>query len=254
MKPIQRKMIQLPSGRLEYACSGEGAPAVILINGGSGPIEGWYNVFHELAGDTSVLAYNRFGVGKSGKPSGPQHGQAVLDTLRELLQAAGVRPPYLLSGHSLGGLYANLFARKYPGETAGLVLLEASHPQDLLINDTQNGFIRTLNRLLRTVDRLSPHKKWGEVNFVEDTVRQIGEAGPFPDIPLVVVAGSKKPPMMPEQAYRLRTAHQQDFLQLSSQSRLITASRSGHFPQLSEPEIVIQAVKECLAMVRHHQN
>jgi hypothetical protein len=54
--------------------------------------------------------------------------------------------------------------------------------------------------------------------------------------------------MMPEQAYQQRTANQQDFLQLSKQSRLIRASRSGHFPQLSEPEIVKQAVLDCLAM------
>lgn len=254
MKPIQRKVIQLSGGRIEYAHSGEGSPALIFINGGSGPIEGWYKVFHELSGETAVFAYNRFGVGKSGKPSSPQHGQAVLDTLIELLHQTGVRPPYILVGHSLGGLYANLFARQHPKDISGVVLLEASHPQDLRINDAHNGFIRGINGLLRKFDSLSASKKWNEVHYVEETVRQIGQAGPFPDVPLVVVAGAKKPPMMPEHAYRLRTVHQEDFLQLSKQSRLITASRSGHFPQLSEPQIVVQAVQECLSQVNQNQN
>ncbi|WP_438496896.1 alpha/beta fold hydrolase [Paenibacillus sp. IHBB 3054] len=253
MKAIPKKMMNTPSGNMEYAQSGEGTPAIILINGGSGPIEGWHNLFHELAAETAVLAYNRFGVGKSDKPSTPQHGQAVVDALRQLLQLAGLRPPYILVGHSLGGLYANLFARQHPEEIAGVVLLESSHPLDLNINATQSGFIRGINQLLRKSDSLTPHKKWDEVNFVDETVQQIAQSGPFPDVSLVVVSGTKKPPMMPKQAYQLRTANQQDFLQLSKQSRLIQASRSGHFPQLSEPEIVKQAIQDCLAMARKNQ-
>lgn len=79
---------------------------------------------------------------------------------------------------------------------------------------------------------------------MEDTVKQIGAAGPFPHVPLFVVSGDKKPPMMPEHAMEIRKNNQLDLLRLSKQSKHIVASRSGHFPQLTEPGVVIQAVME----------
>jgi hypothetical protein len=59
MKPILKKKIYTTSGNIEYAQSGEGMPTVILINGGSRPIEGWYKVLHELTEETTVFAYNK---------------------------------------------------------------------------------------------------------------------------------------------------------------------------------------------------
>lgn len=250
MKPIPKQKIHTANGTLEYAKSGEGLPAVILINGGSGPVEGWYKVYPPLAEEVTVFAYNRFGVGSSDQPASPQHGEAIISSLRQLLQEIALHPPYILVGHSLGGLYANLFARRYPEEIAGVVLLESSHPQDLAINEIQPRWIRVINRLLQKFDALSPHKKWNEANFVEETVQQIGQAGPFPAIPLVIVTGGKKPPMVPEHVYQLRTANQLDFLQLSPQSQHIPATQSGHFPQMSEPDVVLQAVRECISRVR----
>lgn len=246
MKPIPKRKIQTPSGSMEYAQSGKEGPTVVLLNGGSGPIEGWHKTFHEIAGETTVVAYNRLGVGSSDKPSTPQHGDAIVTALRQLLKGINRHPPYILVGHSLGGLYANLFARLYPNEVAGVVLLDSSHPQDLKINATQSAFIRGVNRVLGLFDSLSPYRKWNEVNFVEETVKQIGAAGPFPDVPLYVVSGGKKPPMMPDHAIEIRRNNQLDFLRLSKQSKHMIASRSGHFPQFTEPGVVIQAIAECV--------
>jgi pimeloyl-ACP methyl ester carboxylesterase len=250
MKLISKQKIHTSSGSLEYARLGEGEPAIIMINGGSGPIEGWYKVIHEIAEHSTVVAYNRLGVGGSAKPSSPQHGDSIVTALRQLLEAIGIRPPYILVGHSLGGLYANLFARKYPQEIKGVVLLDSSHPQDLIINQSQNAFVRGINRVLGLFDPLFPHRQWNETNFVEQTVKQIDTAGLFPDVPLVVVSGAKKPPMMPEFAMEIRRQNQLDFLRLSSQSRHILASQSGHFPQFTEPTVVIQAILDCIRMVR----
>jgi len=248
MKAIPKKRSRTASGNLEFAQSGAGVPTVVLINGGSGPIEGWYKVYHELAKETSVVAYNRFGVGKSDKPSSPQHGNAIVTSLRQLLHEENIQPPYLLVGHSLGGFYANLFARLHPNEIAGVVLLDSSHPLDTKINETQNTFIRMINRFFSLFDSLSPHRKWNEVNFVEETITQIEQAGPFPDVPLVVVSGGKKPPMMPDHAFEIRKNNQSDLAQLSTKGQQILAAQSGHFPQLTEPEIVIQAIRTCLQL------
>lgn len=65
---------------------------VVFINGGSGPIEGWYKTFHEIAKETTVVAYNRLGVGGSDKPSAPQHGHAIVTALRQLIQEVNIHP------------------------------------------------------------------------------------------------------------------------------------------------------------------
>lgn len=252
MRAIAKKRIQIASGSFEYAYerSISDCPSVVLINGGSGPIEGWHKTFHEIAEITTVMAYNRLGVGGSDKPSTPQHGIAIVTALRQLLQGVNVPPPYILVGHSLGGLYANLFARQYPEEVAGVVLLESSHPLDLSINETQSGFIKGLNRVLGIFDSLSPHRKWNEVNYVEETVKQLGVAGPFPEVPLFVVSGGKKPPMMPEHAMEIRSNNQLNLAKLSSQGKHIIASKSGHFPQFTEPDVVVATVLDCVHIVR----
>ncbi|WP_430510625.1 alpha/beta fold hydrolase [Gottfriedia solisilvae] len=252
MKPIQKKKIFTNSGMIEFAQLGEGVPTVVLINGGSGPIEGWYKVFHELAEETTVLAYNRLGVGKSDLPKSPQHGISIVNTLRQLLKEINVSPPYILVGHSLGGLYANLFARQYPEEIAGVVLLDASHPEDVSINETQGALIRGINKFLKAFDSFSSHKKWNEVNFVEETAKQIQQAGSFPDVPLLVLSGDKMPKMMPEHAFQIRRANQMNLVQLSNQGKHILATKSGHFPQLSEPELVISAIQECIQMAKNN--
>jgi pimeloyl-ACP methyl ester carboxylesterase len=254
MKSIGKNKIQTVYGTMEYAKSGEGAPAVILINGGSGPIEGWLRIYHDIAEQSMIVAYNRFGVGGSQKPAVPQHGQAIVDSLRELLREIGVNPPYIVVGHSLGGLYANLFARQYPDEIAGVVLLESSHPKDLTINETQTPFIRRLNKLLGIFDSFSPHRQWNEVHYVEETINQIAQSAPFPEVPLYVVSGGKKPPMMPENAFAIRKENQLDFVRLNKQGTHIIADSSGHFPQLSEPEIVKQVICECIHTVRNNQS
>lgn len=254
MKLIPKKKIHTAGGNLEYAQLGSGDPVVIFINGGSGPIEGWYKVIHEIAEQSTVVAYNRLGVGGSDKPSTPQHGDAIVTALRQFLQEINIRPPYILVGHSLGGLYANLYARQYSNEISGVVLLDSSHPNDLNINKTQNTFIRGINRILGVFDSFFAHRKWNEANFVEETVKQIEMAGPFPDVPLVIVSGGKKPPMMPEHAMEIRRNNQMDLVRLSSQSHHVVASESGHFPQFTEPSVVLQAILDCIRIVRSHDD
>lgn len=245
MRAVAKQKVDTSFGRFEVARSGTGTPSIILINGGGGPIEGWYRVMPELEKTSSVFAYNRLGVGGSGKPSSPQHGRAIVQALKELLRTANVPPPYVLVGHSLGGLYANLFARLYPREVAGVVFVEASHPGDLRINEAQGSFVRGMNGLFGMYDRLFPSRRWKETLYVEETVRQIAEAGEFPDVPVHVVSGGKKPPMMPERAFRIRRDNQRELARLGSRSSHRIAEGSGHFPQFTEPPVVIEAIVSC---------
>ncbi|AJY73665.1 alpha/beta fold hydrolase [Paenibacillus beijingensis] len=247
---IEISKLNTSKGKLQYNISGNGKPNIIFINGGSGPIEGWMNILPEISESSSVFSYNRFGVSGSDKPQEPKDGLTIVETLREALKIVGFEPPFLLVGHSLGGLYANLYARRYPNEVAGIVFLESSHPKDIRLDQYQGKVVKTINKLFSIFDFLSPHKKFNEVHFVEKTVEQIHAIDRFPDIPIYVITGGKKNRMMPEEVRKKRLEHQLELLSLSRQSKHIPAEKSGHFPQFSEPRVVIDAIKDCVEQIK----
>ncbi|TRZ39975.1 alpha/beta hydrolase [Niallia circulans] len=247
---INKEKVTTSKGVVEYSVCGSGEPNIILINGGSGPIEGWMKVLEDVSKMSSVFCYNRLGVGGSDKPQENQDGIAIIETLRETLSLIGIKPPYVIVGHSLGGLYANLFARLYPDEVAALVFLEASHPEDMKLDEYQGKIIKTINKLLSIFDSLSKHKKLGEVHFVKETISQLNLRETFPDIPLYVVTGTKENRLMPKEALTIRRKNQLDLLSLSKDSKQMLANNSGHFPQLTEPNLVIGIINEAVQKSR----
>ncbi|MGG3928234.1 alpha/beta hydrolase [Metabacillus fastidiosus] len=243
---IEKSKMDTSKGRLQYSISGKGRLNIVLINGGSGPIEGWMKILPEISEFSSVFSYNRFGVTGSDKPKEAQDGITIVETLREALTIAGFEPPFLLVGHSLGGLYANLYGRLYPNEVAGVVFLESSHPKDIILNEYQGSGVKAINKIFTMLDSLFPHKQFNETNFVKKTVDQMEQIDAFPDIPVFVITGGKENRMIPEEARKKRLEHQLELLSLSKNSKHIVAEKSGHFPQLSEPKIVIDTIKDCV--------
>ena len=242
--------METSKGKLQYNICGNGKPNIVLINGGSGPIEGWMKVLPEISESSSVFSYNRFGVSGSDKPNESQDGRTIVKTLREALTIVGFEPPFLLVGHSLGGLYANLYARLYPEEVAGIVFLESSHQKDLSLNQYQGKFVKAINKMFTLFDSLSTHKQFNEVHFVKETVNQIQQIDAFPEIPVFVITGGKENRMMPEDIRKKRLENQLELLTLSKNSKHIIAGKSGHFPQLSEPSVVIEAIKDCVKQIQ----
>ena len=181
----------------------------------------------------------------SDKPSAPQTGRAIVGALRELLAAVDLRPSYVLVGHSLGGLYANLFARLYPQEVRGVVLVEAAHPKDVeALGAHRSPLTRVVRRIVDIPGAIFGRNAFLEVEFVGETAREIANAGPFPDVPVAVVTGGKSPPtfLMSAAAREIRLANQRDLLTLSRHTRQFVAEKSGHFPQITEPAVVAQAI------------
>ncbi|MBO9539945.1 alpha/beta hydrolase [bacterium] len=249
-----QQTINIGNTKLEFTRSGTGSPTIVLINGSGGPIEGWYRVFTELETLGTVFAYNRPGIGKSSKPTSPQTGEVMVETLRALLHAAELPPPYLLVAHSLGGLVANLFARHYPSDVMGMVLLDATAPADI---DVMAACESPLQRFLKsTLDLVLGKDTHGETTHVRRTVELIDQAPSFPDLPLLVVTGGK-PAMSwltPKQALEARAEHQRQLASISPRGKQVVAAKSGHFPQLSEPEVVVQAVRDAIELASIGRN
>jgi pimeloyl-ACP methyl ester carboxylesterase len=126
--PFPGRMVAVNGGLLHLHCQGAGGPTVVLISGFGEISSAWSWIAADLSRDARVCAYDPAGRAWSESSDTPQDGVARADDLHDLLQLAGETGPYLLVGHSLGGLYARVFAARYPHRVAGMVLLDATHP------------------------------------------------------------------------------------------------------------------------------
>lgn len=244
--PEKRRMT-IDGQEIAYTMGGRGQPTVVLINGAGGPLEGWFRLYPAITSLCTVVSYDRPGAGASPRPSVPQTGEAAVHLLRAMLREIGAVAPYVLVGHSFGGLYANLFARLYPREVGAVIFLEATAPDDVLLTKRhQTGPQRWINGLLGVFSKPDPN---GEITHEATTVEQLGAAPAFPDIPVKVLSGGKVPPgwMSSPQAQRLRSRHQEALAALSPRGERIIAPGSGHFPQMSEPQLVIDTIARVVA-------
>ncbi len=125
--PPLGRYYQVEGRRLLLHRSGNGSPAVVILPGGGSVGLDYLNIQERVAKLTTSVVYDRAGTGWSDRVDLPRTSAAVTDELRELLRTADVPAPHLLVGHSLGGFYARHYAHRFPGEVAGLVLLDPAH-------------------------------------------------------------------------------------------------------------------------------
>ena len=124
------QLVRVGTHRLHIRCEGHGTPAVIFDAALGGSSLSWSLVQPGVARVTRACAYDRAGFGWSEAGPLPRTAGRIADELRDLLREAGVRPPYLLVGHSFGGLVMRLLASRCRDEVAGLVLIEPAVPEE----------------------------------------------------------------------------------------------------------------------------
>lgn len=129
--PPPGEMVDVGGYRLHLHCAGQGSPTVVLDIGSGGMSSYWVWVQPEVAKTTRVCAYDRAGRAWSEASGKPQTLEGTARDLHTLLTNANVPGPFVLVGHSIAGLYAREFQAFYPDEVAGIVLVDASHPQQL---------------------------------------------------------------------------------------------------------------------------
>jgi pimeloyl-ACP methyl ester carboxylesterase len=235
---------------LRFSLSGQGSPTIVMLSGAGGTLEGWFRLFPDIEQLGTVMTYDRPGVGGSGRPREAQMGTTAVLQLRALLREIGAKPPFLLVAHSFGALHANLFARVYPDDTCGVLFLEATAPDDVLnMKRYRSGLQRAVAGLL---DRFSPPDPNDEVSNEAETVAEIAEAPDFPPIPVTVLSGGKRLPrwMVSSAAQQERERNQQALVRLSPLGERAIAKGSAHFPQMSEPQVVLEELAKLIRRVR----
>lgn len=122
------QLLSIDGHQMHIDCAGEGSPTVILEAAGGHFSAEWARVQPVIAQSTRVCAYDRAGYGWSEPGPEPRDAEHVASELHSLLAAANVEPPYVLVAHSVGGIYIRVYNAQYPGEVAGMVLVDSSHP------------------------------------------------------------------------------------------------------------------------------
>jgi pimeloyl-ACP methyl ester carboxylesterase len=126
------RSVDIGGRTLNIFCSGTGGPPVIFESGGAGPGLGWEPLRAEVAKFTQACWYDRAGEGWSDPGPFPRTAAAIANDLHKLLELAGVSPPYVFAGASIGGLNSRVYGSLYPNEVAGMVLIDSAHEDEPL--------------------------------------------------------------------------------------------------------------------------
>lgn len=238
----------LAERQVEHILAGKGMPAVVFENGLGGRLEWWSKVLPDIATETTVFAYNRPGIGASAPATTPRDGVTVVEELRATLRAKGIAPPYVLVGHSIGGLYVQLYARRHPYEVAGLVLVDSTHPEQLSgagAREKWPGWVKLV------IDLASPEVAQAELDALPATGAALLALPPFTGRPVTVLSASR-PMIETSELARDGNAKRIDILRLNPGARQVWVD-SGHAIPLEKPEAIVGAVREILSTLRRQE-
>ncbi len=129
--PPLGKLVDLGGRKLHLYCTGAGSPTVIAENGSSGFSIDWYLVQSQVSTFTRMCSYDRAGFAWSDRGPVINTVEQTMDDLHLLLRTAEIAPPYILVGHSIGGMLVRAYQRRYPEEVVGMVLVDATPEEDL---------------------------------------------------------------------------------------------------------------------------
>ncbi len=269
-------MINIGTHSMHIFCVGKGGPTVVLNAGLGGLSLEWIRVQNTLAKQTRVCAYDRSGYGWSETSPYPRTSTVITGELFRLLKLAHVPGPYILVGHSFGGYTAQLFASRYQNETAGMVLVDASHPEQVerfraiglntvpikpvthvrysrprlpknLPTEVRNI---TLKHLLEGSTMATVAEEY--INFYT-SAQQVSEELDIPEIPIMVLTrgrpGWENNPNR-EKYEGLWQQLQSELAHMSPTSAHLWATQSGHHVHLDQPVMTANAITMVLERVR----
>ncbi len=240
------ELVTTAAAKHSYILDGSGSPTVILQSGLGDGKDSWRPVFAEIARQTQVFAYDRAGYKASRSANQQRTGNTIVRELRATLQALDLKPPYIFVGHSLGGTYVELYARTYPDEIAGVVLVDSRHGDFTRQCEIAEAGSCTPPALLSA---LLPYAAQKELAGGDQTMAEVLNAAPFPDVPLVVLTRGK-PMFTGALFYEVWLETQRSLATLTSESTHTICDRCGHYIHKDAPDLVIAAITSVLKRAR----
>jgi pimeloyl-ACP methyl ester carboxylesterase len=249
--------------QLSFQSFGDGLPTVVFESGGECGAESLANLAHEVQHFTRAVIYDRAGLSQSDPAPRPRTVLNAVTDLHNLLSAAQIPGPYVLVGHSYGGSIVRLYTHQYPSEVAGLVLLDAGHPDQCLRelqllpapSPDEPAALAAMRKQLMAewTDPFSNCEGFDKAA----SAAQVSAAGPFGQLPLVVITagidewdhGFPVEIACALEADWMRM--QQELVALSTNSTHIIATESTHDIQECQPDLVIDVIRQLVGNVRN---
>lgn len=285
--PMPGESIDVGTYKMHIDCAGQATPTVVLDSGLGDSYISWRKVQAQIAEFTRVCSYDRAGLGYSEASPHPRTSREIAEELHTLLRKAGVTPPFVLVGHSMGGFNVRLFASLFRDEVAGVVLVDASHPDQEkrvppALVDMERSWLRQaeffeftmplgIPRLLGFCGR-DPAMRAAECNFrnartnvaelkaFSESAAQAGAAGTLGNLPLAVLSHDPDTPEhdLPEDLVKGTNdaweQMQEELSKLSTRGTLTVAKNSSHYIQIDRPDIVIDAIRKVVDEARQTQS
>lgn len=218
-------------------------PTVVFENGLGGTLDWWKKIFPIISKDYSAFAYNRPGYGKSGPATTSRDGNNIVEELRSLLKHNGLFPPYILVGHSTGGLYMQLFARKYPEEVKSLILVDATHPNQLKGNGSPDIWPLWFKIIFNLSINDAAKNEFKKLEITGESVLSLPSVTDKPVIVLSALKPMNEKSLMADDANEKR----KDIARLYPNSKQIWVD-CGHAIPLEKPDIVIDVIRNIFNM------
>lgn len=236
---------------------GKGEPIVIFLNGGGSDLKDFEIVQKVISEITKTFSYDKPGLGGSELIDSPRTLENVVSDLNELLKKEGiVDVPMIFVGHSMGGYVARYYLHRYPKNLVGLVLIDPG--SEFLQNELRRIQTKkenmTLDSLLESQIKLVPLGFQMEVRAYPKHDSLLKTFSIKTDIPITLLESNKVEvgDLMEEKIIELQKKYYREFKRNVPQTKIISTSKSGHFIQLDEPELVIDAIRDMITNVQEN--
>ncbi len=271
------ELVDIGGRRLHIDCKGKAKGPVVIFEAGLSqfPAHSTYSKVQELiAPFARVCAYDRAGFGWSDPVAGKRTQQDMVEDLHKLLAAKKLKGPFVLVGHSMGGLYARLYAKRYPSEVAAIVLIDAT-PEAYLYGpgsaEVRKGIVAKIAEGLKKGKEGVPmvplepgtpaevamsftpkmfrtmQQEYEAIDLVPEALRKPQGYGTLGDMPLAVIRRDiANPPAAADEGW---AELQQGLAGLSTRGFLVVAEKSGHVIPYENPQIVADTVRRVLGEI-----
>lgn len=215
-----------------------GFPTVVMDSGYGDNSSAWDPIIPDIASITKVFVYDRAGLGKSEKSPYPRTSKEIVKELKQLLIKTNITPPYILVGHSFGGVNVRLYSSEFPNDVAGVLLVDSTPEEyvERFLPSMPEEFQEAYNKqfIYETT-----YDEYMESLVLLKQKRHLGS------IPLIVISAGKKAHYSPS-SQELWHELQRETLSISNNSKFIIAYDSTHYIQNYEPSIIIDGIKQLL--------
>ena len=250
------RLVDVDGRRLEVSVAGSGKPVVVL-EAGLGQHRGhWLAIQDSLTTLTTVIAYSRAGYGASDPSPEPRTPLQIVSELRALLRVLEQDGPYVLVGHSLGGIYVRVFASQHPEEVAGLVLVDPTHERlDLEHSVLSPTYWPDVRAVLEDYATEVGGGTRGEMEEFWSISRRgtLPEAWPLPDVPMVILTAMKVDTSWAggsEIGLRIRRRIHTELFEQATRGAHIVTTESGHEVHADQPGLVVQSIRRVVNALR----